>query len=81
MTDADVDGAHIRTLLLTFIYRFMVDLIYNGNVYIAQPPLYKITTGKQIRYAYTDKELKEITDVFEGMTENILCKDIKGWER
>ncbi|MGF6907211.1 DNA topoisomerase (ATP-hydrolyzing) subunit B [Fusobacterium sp. PH5-44] len=66
MTDADVDGAHIRTLLLTFFYRYLVDLIHNGNVYIAQPPLYKITSGKKITYAYSDKEMKDITSALEG---------------
>lgn len=66
MTDADVDGAHIRTLLLTFFYRYLVDLIHNGNIYIAQPPLYKITAGKKITYAYSDKEMKDITTALEG---------------
>ncbi|AGR40700.1 DNA topoisomerase (ATP-hydrolyzing) subunit B [Spiroplasma taiwanense] len=61
MTDADVDGAHIRVLLLTFFYRYMKDLIINGNVYIAQPPLYKIEAGKNnIDYAYTDNELEKL---------------------
>ena len=60
MTDADVDGAHISTLLLTFIYRFMPDLIKEGYVYLAQPPLYKLEKNKRIWYAYSDQELADI---------------------
>ncbi|EGD52065.1 DNA topoisomerase IV, B subunit [Thermoanaerobacter ethanolicus JW 200] len=76
MTDADVDGSHIRTLLLTFFYRFMRPLIENGNVFIAQPPLYKITKGKKVYYAYSDRELDKILN--EIGRENYTVQRYKG---
>ena len=66
MTDADVDGAHIRTLLLTFLFRYLKPLIELGNVYIAQPPLFKVQSGKSIQYAYQEKELERILSELNG---------------
>ncbi|SKA97422.1 DNA gyrase subunit B [Caloramator quimbayensis] len=76
MTDADVDGAHIRTLLLTFFYRYMKPLIEEGHVYIAQPPLYKISKNKKEYYVYTDRELERKLD--EIGRDNVTIQRYKG---
>ena len=77
MTDADVDGAHIATLMLTFIYRFMPELIKQGYVYLAQPPLYKLEKNKKIWYAYSDEELDKILNEV-GRDQNNRIQRYKG---
>ena len=78
MTDADVDGAHIRTLMLTFFYRHLRELINEGYIYIAQPPLYKIQAGKAIRDGYSDDQMKQVTRVLEGEGRKYTIQRYKG---